>query len=191
MLFAQAGGVERKPEESSQDFNARTRSFIANTSSELQNSSGKNTEAILQSLLSNSAHTVQHIERIQKEEISKTDANQKGDETRAVSAGERMLSIESVEKDLKEKLNILPKPEGDFESKNIEKTVEHVKSKPIDIPILTPAMIESSFSSVPSGVVASYVEAVDVNACSNYDTSFPVVSNGFILEFLLYYDPVC
>ena len=175
MLFAQAGGVERKPEESTKDFDARTRSFTANSSSELLKSSGKNTEAILQSLLSNSAHTVQHIEKLQKQENTKSELNVINCETRAVSAGEPMFSVESVEKDLKEKLNILPKSENNVENKTSCKEKPEEKSKPIDIPILTPAMIESSFSSAPTGM-KSYLEN-DFNNCNNYDASFPAVSN--------------
>lgn len=177
MLFAQAGGVERKPEESSKDFDARTKSFAANSSSELSKSSGKNTEAILQSLLSNSAHTVQHIGKLQKEGNSKTELNVINTENRALSAGEPMLSVESVEKELKEKLNILPisEPENKLSCKG--NFIESAKSQPIDIPILTPAMLESSFSSAPK-FGGSSVENIDMNICNNFET-FPAVSEFY------------
>lgn len=189
MLFAQAGGVERKPEESSKDFDARTRSFTASSSSELLNNSGKSTEAILQGLLSNTAHTVQHIEKLQKEGKTKCDLNVINCENRAVSAGEPMFSVESVEKDLKEKLNILPKHDNDVENKTTCKEKTEEKSKPIDIPILTPAMFESSFSSAPTGM-KSYLEN-DFNDCNNYDISFPAVSNSLNSESIFIMQCCC
>ncbi|GIX91414.1 mRNA-decapping enzyme 1B [Caerostris extrusa] len=67
MLFAQAA---KKPNENTNDFNARVRSFTASSCNVLPNNSGKSYETILQNLLSNSAHTLQHIEAQQRTEKS-------------------------------------------------------------------------------------------------------------------------
>ncbi|GIY72119.1 mRNA-decapping enzyme 1B [Caerostris darwini] len=151
MLFAQAA---KKPNENTNDFNARVRSFTASSCNVLPNNSGKSYETILQNLLSNSAHTLQHIEAQQR-----TEKSQPNTEVRALSASDRMLSAESVEKDLKEKLNILPKSGNDIKTDSKDACSQLIKSEPIDIPILTPAMLHSnSFSSVPTANVGSFLD---------------------------------
>ncbi|GBN25988.1 mRNA-decapping enzyme 1B [Araneus ventricosus] len=167
MLFAQAGGIEKKPNENAKDFDARVRSFTASSCNVLPNNSAMNTESILQNLLSNSAHTLQHIEGMQR-----TEKSQPSKEARALSANDRIISVQSLEKDLKEKLNMLPKSEGDVKTDSAIVASQPTKSEPIDIPILTPAMLHS-FSSVPAAPVGSFLEKSE-GFCENTD-SFPII----------------
>ncbi|GFR06115.1 mRNA-decapping enzyme 1B, partial [Trichonephila clavata] len=172
MLFAQAGGIQKNPNEDAKDFDARVRSFTASSYNMLSKNSEMTTETILQNLLSNSAHTLQHIEG----GMQKTEKSQPLIETRALSVDDRILSVESLEKDLKEKLNILPKSNGDIKTDSAIVASEPTKSEPIDIPILTPAMLHSvSFSSVPNTSVASYLEKNE-GFSENID-SFPVIKD--------------
>ncbi|GFS86653.1 mRNA-decapping enzyme 1B [Nephila pilipes] len=172
MLFAQAGGIQKKPNEDAKDFDARVRSFTASSCNMLPKNSEMNTETILQNLLSNSAHTLQHIEG----GMQKTEKSLQATEPRALSANDRMLSVESLEKDLKEKLNILPKSNGDIKTDSAVVASEPTKSEPIDIPILTPAMLHStSFSSVPTASVGSFLDKSE-GFSENID-SFPVVKD--------------
>ncbi|KAG8191968.1 hypothetical protein JTE90_002240 [Oedothorax gibbosus] len=154
-LFAQAGGIEKKPNEDAKDFDTRVRSFTASTCNSIPNTSQRKTETILQSVLSNSAHTLQHIEGMQKS----------GEESEKHG---QMLSLETLEKDLKATLNLLPEAKlnmwanstCDVASDLCELSKEPAKSNPIDIPILPLAMLESlSNSSVPtSAVVGSFLD---------------------------------
>ncbi|XP_055933842.1 mRNA-decapping enzyme 1A-like [Argiope bruennichi] len=170
MLFAQAGGIEKKPNENAKDFDARVRSFTASSCNMLPNNSAMNTESILQNLLSNSAHTLQHIEGMQR-----TENSQPSKETRALSVNDRIISVQSLEKDLKEKLNILPKSEGDINADYAIIASQPTKSEPIDIPILTPAMLHSnSFSSVPAAPAGSFLEKAEGFYDNNTD-SFPII----------------
>lgn len=94
----------------------------------------------------------------------------------------QMLSLETLENDLKAKLNLLPKVNCDVVSSDLcELSREPAKSDPIDIPILTPAMLESSsYSSVlTSAVVGSFLDKSDKFSEPN-NVSFPLVS---VLQF--------
>ncbi|KFM75909.1 mRNA-decapping enzyme 1B, partial [Stegodyphus mimosarum] len=113
MLFARAGDKEKKPDENTRDFESRVKSFSTSSFKEPSGDSKLCSEAILQSLMSNSAHTLQHIESRQNNDDSYVEEKKGSSEPRALSAGERMLSVETLEKDLKEKLNLLPKTNCD------------------------------------------------------------------------------
>ncbi|XP_054707664.1 mRNA-decapping enzyme 1A-like [Uloborus diversus] len=170
MLFAQAAGIEEKNSANLKNTNSRDRSFTVNNVNQL--ASGQNAETILQNLLSNSAHTLQHIEPLQQKKKTKSDSPK----PRAVSAEEPVVSVETLEKDLKEKLNIMPKSDSYMnDSSKAASSGDHSKSDPIDIPILTPAMLESSFSSVPA-LSSSFMENCERSLYN--DASLPVVNES-------------
>lgn len=80
-----------------------------------------------------------------------------------------MLSVETLEKDLKAKLNMLPR-EGCGAG-------ELSKSQPIDIPIFMPAMLKtSSYSSVPTTAVVGSFLGKSESFCEANNVSFPLVS---------------
>uniref|UniRef100_A0A2L2YR25 mRNA-decapping enzyme 1B n=1 Tax=Parasteatoda tepidariorum TaxID=114398 RepID=A0A2L2YR25_PARTP len=179
MLFAQAGGVAKKPNEDPKDFDSRVRSFTANGCNNLSNHAGMSTETILQNLLSNSAHTLHHIER-QVSEIVKSNTEKSCIE-RPLSAGDATFTAESLEKDLKERLNILPKTDNvnkELIMGKCDLSCGIAKSQPIDIPILTPAMLDSSLhSSVPPVNIKSFAEKTDT-FLENCSSSFPVINES-------------
>lgn len=84
-----------------------------------------------------------------------------------------MLSVETLEKDLKAKLNMLPREGcGAGELSN-----ESAKSQPINIPIFTPAMLEtSSYSSVPTTALVGSFLGKSESFCEANNVSFPLVS---------------
>lgn len=162
-LFAQSCGEQNFPKEpafvncQSTPHRSRSLSSVSHKES-AKNHTSENAERILQRLLSNPAHTVEHIEsKLQKSDMDcKARARSATCSESMYHANSSLASVEIMEKDLKEKLNILPKTcvnEASESSKvqyssscgsdcllGSRESIQNLS----DIPVLTPAMLENT-----------------------------------------------